>query len=156
VLVPLGIVAFVAQEYLSPIPTGGNDLLVIGAFAAVGLVLGVAGGLTTHVRVEQGKVFVRAGFVAASLWVLSMSARLAFVLWTEHSGGPTLMRFSAQHHITSIQAWVSGLILMVLCEVGTRVATILVRARRARRLAAAVRVTAGATARETVGASQLG
>jgi hypothetical protein len=143
VLLPLGIVAFVAHKYLSPIPTGGNDLLVIGAFATVGLVLGVAGGLTTHVRVEQGsggsggggKVSVRAGFVAASLWVLSMGGRLAFVIWTEHSGGPTLVRFSEQHHITSIQTWVSALILMVLCEVCARIGTILIRASLAKRAA---------------------
>ena len=140
VLLPLGIVAFVAHKYLSPIPTGGNDLLVIGTFATVGLVLGVAGGLTTHVRVEQGsggggKVSVRAGFVAASLWVLSMGGRLAFVIWTEHSGGPTLVRFSEQHHITSIQTWVSALILMVLCEVCARIGTILIRASLAKRAA---------------------
>ena len=133
VLVPLGIVAFVAYKYLSPIPTGGNDLLVIGAFAAVGTALGIAGGLTTHVRVDQGKVFVRAGFVAAGLWILSMGGRLAFTLWLEHGGGPTLMRFSEQHQITSVQAWVSALILMVLCEVGTRVGTIVIRAQLARR-----------------------
>jgi hypothetical protein len=75
----------------------------------------------------NGKAYVRAGFVAASLWVLGMAARLAFAIWSEHSGGPTLVRFSGQHNITSVQAWVSGMILMVLCEVGTRVATILIR-----------------------------
>jgi hypothetical protein len=133
VLLPLGIVAFVAHKYLSPIPTGGNDLLVIGAFAALGTVLGIAGGLTTYMRVDQGKVFVRAGFIAASLWILSMGGRLAFVLWTEHGGGPTLMRFSEQHQITSVQTWVSALILMVLCEVGTRVGTIVIRAQLAKR-----------------------
>jgi hypothetical protein len=53
-----------------------------------------------------------------------MGGRLAFVLWTEHGGGPTLVRFSEQHQITSVRTWVSALILMVLCEVGTRVGTI--------------------------------
>ncbi len=136
VLLPLGIVAFVAHKYLSPIPTGGNDLLVIGVFAAFGTVLGITGGLTIHMRVDQGKVFVRAGFVAANLWILSMGGRLAFVLWTEHGGGPTLMRFSEQHQITSVQTWVSALILMVLCEVGTRVGTIVIRAQLAKRATA--------------------
>jgi hypothetical protein len=132
-LVPIGVVGYVAYKYLSPIPTGGNDLLLIGAFAAIGTILGVAGGITTHVRIgEKGRVYVRAGFTAATLWVLGMGARLAFAVWSEHSGGPTLVRFSGQHDITSIQAWVSGLILMVLCEVGTRIATILVRGRLAK------------------------
>jgi hypothetical protein len=128
-VVPVAIVSFVAYKYLDPIPTGGNDMLLIGAFAAVGTVLGVSGGLTTHVRVDKGngKAFVRAGFVAASLWVLGMGARLAFAIWSEHSGGPMLVRFSGQHNITSVQAWVSGMLLMVLCEVGTRIATILIR-----------------------------
>jgi hypothetical protein len=136
VLLPLGIVAFVAYKYLSPIPTGGNDLLVIGAFAALGTVLGITGGFTTHMRVDQGKVFVRAGFIAASLWILSMGGRLAFVLWTEHGGGRTLVRFGEQHQITSVQTWVSALILMVLCEVGTRVGTIVIRAQLAKRTTA--------------------
>lgn len=128
-LVPIGIVGFVAYKYLNPIPTGGNDLLLIGSFAALGTLLGVSGGITTHLRRDAGgRVFVRAGFAAATLWVLGMGARLGFAIWTEHSGGPTLVRFSEQHHITSVQAWVSGLILMVLCEVGTRVGTILIRA----------------------------
>ena len=143
VLLPLGIVAFVAHKYLSPIPTGGNDMLLIGAFAALGIVLGVAGGLTTHLRTDQGTVYVRAGFIAASLWIAGMGGRLAFALWSEHSGGPTLVRFSEQHQITSIQAWVSALILMVLCEVCTRVGTIVIRATVAKR---ATSPAAGTTA----------
>jgi hypothetical protein len=135
-LVPIGITSFVAYTYLDPIPTGGNDLLLISAFAVLGIVLGVTGGLTTHVRVREGKAFVRAGFAAASLWVLGMGARLAFAVWSEHSGGPTIVRFSERHDITSMQAWVSGLILMVLCEVGTRIGTILVRVAAAKRQAA--------------------
>jgi hypothetical protein len=135
-LVPIGITSFVAYTYLDPVPTGGNDLLLIGAFAVLGVVLGVSGGLTTHVRVREGKAFVRAGAAAASLWVLGMGARLAFAVWSEHSGGPTIVQFSERHDITSMQAWVSGLILMVLCEAGTRIGTILVRVAAAKRQAA--------------------
>jgi len=64
-----------------------------------------------------------------------MGARLTFAIGPEHSGGPTIVRFSEQHHITTIQAWVSGLIVMVLCEVGTRVGTLLVRVAGAKRAA---------------------
>lgn len=126
-VVPIAIVSFVAYKYLDPIPTGGNDLLLIGAFAAIGTVLGVAGGATTRLRINGGHAYVRAGLAAASLWVLGMGARLGFAVWIEHSGGPTIARFSEQHNITSVQAWVSAMILMVLCEVGTRIATILIR-----------------------------
>jgi hypothetical protein len=132
-IVPLAITGYVAHMYLSPIPTAGNDLLLIGAFAALGTVLGVAGGLTTRVRVARGHAFVRAGFVAASLWVLGMGGRLAFVFWTEHGGTRTLGQFSEQHHITSGQAWASALILMVLAEVVTRIGTVLIRAQVAKR-----------------------
>ena len=132
-IVPLALTGYVAHMYLSPIPTAGNDLLLIGAFAALGTVLGVAGGVTTRVRVAQGHVFVRAGFAAASLWVVGMGGRLAFVFWTEHGGTRTLGRFSEQHRITSGQAWASALILMVVAEVVTRIATILIRAQVAKR-----------------------
>ncbi|WP_034268965.1 hypothetical protein [Actinospica robiniae] len=132
-IVPLALTGYVAHKYLTPIPTAGNDLLLIGAFAAIGTVLGVAGGLTTRVRVAEGHAFVRAGFAAASLWVLGMGGRLAFVYWTEHGGTRTLGRFSEQHHITSGQAWASALILMVLAEVVTRIGTVLIRAEVAKR-----------------------
>lgn len=168
-LVPIGIVGFVAYKYLDPIPTGGNDLLVIGACAALGTVLGVAGGLTTHVRLgrgrgattgegagagegEAGRMYVRAGFAAATLWVLGMGARLAFSVWAQDDGGPTLVRFSERHDITSVQAWVSGLILMVLCEVGTRIGTILIRAARVRRDAARNEAVTGTISERAVGA----
>jgi len=153
--VPIGIVGFVAYKYLDPIPTGGNDLLLIGAFAAVGILLGVGGGLTTRVRIDRGKTFVRAGFAAGSLWVLGMGSRLAFAIWTENSGGPTLVRFSEQHHITSAQAWVSGMILMVLCEVSTRIGTILIRARAAKNSGVqSVAVTQGVNDSVRVGADE--
>lgn len=133
VVVPLGLTAYIADKYLSPVPTAGNDLVLIAAFAALGAVLGVVGGLTTRVRIAQGRAYVRAGFTAASLWVLGMGGRLAFVYWTEHGGTRALGRFSEQHHITSGQAWASALILMVLAEVVTRIGTILIRAELAKR-----------------------
>jgi hypothetical protein len=50
VIVPLILVFFVAQMYLHSIPTAGNDLVLIGLLAAVGLTLGIASGFATHVR----------------------------------------------------------------------------------------------------------
>lgn len=40
-LIPLGIVAFVAYMYLDTVPTGGNDLVLIGTLMSVGAALGV-------------------------------------------------------------------------------------------------------------------
>lgn len=144
VLIPLALVSYFGYKYLWPIPTAGHDLGLVAAFATVGAILGLLGGLATRVRAHDGHVFARAGFTAAALWVLGMGARMGFTLWTEHGGGPTLVRFSAQNHFTSIQAWISGLIIMVLCEVGIRIGTIVLRAQIARRRAAAAQ-TAQAT-----------
>ena len=144
VLIPLALVSYFGYKYLWPIPTAGHDLGLVAAFATVGAVLGLLGGLATRVRAHDGQVFARAGFTAAALWVVGMGARMGFTLWTEHGGEPTLARFSAQNHVTSIQAWISGLIMMVLCEVGIRIGTIVLRAQSARRQASAAQ-TAQAT-----------
>src|ERR1019366_1192952 len=49
-IIPLAVVAYVAQMYVHSIPTSGNDLLLIGALGTVGLTLGIASGLAKHVR----------------------------------------------------------------------------------------------------------
>ncbi|MFD7515412.1 hypothetical protein ACFV85_11535 [Streptomyces niveus] len=141
-LIPLGIVAFVAHNYLDSIPTAGNDLVLIGVLMAVGATLGIAGGVYTRIRSAGGHLLIKAGAVSAILWVLGMGARMGFQMWTEHGGGSDdVARFSLAHHITSEQAWVAAFVLMALTEVVTRVATIFVRSRmvdRARRATAAV------------------
>jgi len=128
-LIPLGIVAFVANAYLDSVPTGGNDLILIGALMGAGAVLGVAGGIYTRVRIAGEHVLIKAGAVSAILWVLGMGARMGFQLWTEHGGADDVARFSLVHHITSDQAWVAAFVLMALTEVVTRLATIFVRSR---------------------------
>ena len=129
-LIPLGIVAFVAYSYLDPIPTAGNDLVLIGVLMSVGAALGVAGGIYTRIRTVGEHVLIKAGAVSAILWVLGMGARMGFQLWVEHGGGADdVARFSITHHITSDQAWVAAFVLMALTEVVTRVATIFVRSR---------------------------
>ncbi len=130
VLIPAGIVAWVAHSYLHDIPTTGNDVALIAVFVAVGLALGIAGGLTTRVRAENGVAYVKAGLVPAGLWVLSMSGRLAFILWITHSAGEAaLARFSVAHQITGQNAWTVALVLMALGEVISRVGILLVRGR---------------------------
>ncbi|MFJ6699486.1 hypothetical protein ACIQM4_25915 [Streptomyces sp. NPDC091272] len=129
-LIPLGIVAFVAHNYLDSIPTAGNDLLLVGALVGLGAALGIAGGIYTRIRSVDGHLLIKAGAVSAALWVLGMGARMGFQLWTEHGGGADdVARFSLAHHITSEQAWVAAFVLMALTEVITRLATIFVRSR---------------------------
>jgi hypothetical protein len=128
-LVPLGIVAFVAHQYLDSVPTGGNDPVLIGTLVATGAVLGVAGGVFTRIRVSGEHLLIKAGAVSAILWVAGMGARMGFQLWSEHGGGDDIARFSLHHQITGEQAWVAAFILMALTEVVTRLATIGLRGR---------------------------
>lgn len=129
VLLPLGIAAWVGGSYLEALPTGGNDLALIGAGLVVGTLLGVAGGLTTKVWAVDGRAQLRAGVTAATLWVASMGARLAFIVWASHSSGEAaLARFSAAHDITGAAAWTDALVLLALSEVVVRIGIIAVRA----------------------------
>ncbi|MFK0173271.1 hypothetical protein ACIQU5_31255 [Streptomyces sp. NPDC090306] len=128
-LIPLGIVGYVAHTYLNTVPTGGNDLVLIGTLVAIGAALGVAGGVYTRIRSVGTHLFIKAGAVSATLWVLGMGARMGFQLWVDHGGADNLARFSASHQITTGDAWVAAFVLMALTEVVTRLATIFVRGR---------------------------
>lgn len=137
VLVPLGIVGFVAHSYLHSIPTAGNDVLLIAALVVAGAVLGVAGGFATRVRFDGEHALARAGVVAVALWVLGMGARMAFQLYSDHGGARAIAHFSVVHDITSANAWVTAFVLMAMTEVATRIATIVARAYVLQRLAPA-------------------
>jgi hypothetical protein len=145
-LVPLGIVAFVGFKYLHAIPTGGNDLVLIGTLMAIGAALGIAGGVFTRIRFAGGHLLIKAGAASAVLWVLGMGARMGFQVWVDHGGADPVARFSLAHDITTDQAWVAAFVLMALTEVVTRVATIFVRSRM---------VTAGPSANATRPVSSL-
>lgn len=124
-LLPVAVVAFAAFEYLRGVPTAGNDLTLAVVGGLAGVVLGTGCGLATAVfRRTDGATIAKAGPVAASLWVAGVGARVGFALYATHGGGTVVERFSASHGITSTNAWVACLILMALCEVLTRTATI--------------------------------
>jgi hypothetical protein len=119
-LLPLGIVAYVAYSYLKGIPTAHNDLVLVVGAAVVGATLGALAGTFTSVTRGPDGVFAKAGLAAAGLWILGTGGRLAFQVWATHGGGPAIAHFSATHGITSATAWTSGLILMALSEATTR------------------------------------
>jgi hypothetical protein len=139
--IPLAIVAYVAHHYLHSIPTAGNDLVLILTLVAVGATLGIAGGIYTRVRVDGPATLVQAGVISAALWVIGMSARMGFQLWSQNGGAGSIERFSVAHQITSDQAWVAALVLMALTEVVTRLATIVYRGQTARRAATGATAT---------------
>ena len=116
-LLPLGIVSYVAYSYLRGVPTAGNDLFLVAGCAALGATLGGLSGKFTSVYADgEGVPFAKAGLIAATLWVLGTGARLAFQLYATHGGGAAVERFSVTHSITSASAWTAALILMALSE----------------------------------------
>ncbi len=128
ILLPVALMSWAGFTYLHSIPTGGNDLVLIGLLTAVGVVFGLFGGLLTRVRSGSGNVYIKATVSAAALWVVSMGFRMGFAVWSSYGSGIShLTSFSAAHDITSGQAWVTALILMAFGEVVVRLGTIIVR-----------------------------
>lgn len=120
-ILPIGIVAYAATQYLHSIPTGGNDLVLIGVGAAAGTALGVLTGLFTSVRAgTDGHSYAKAGAAAAILWLVGVGTRFAFQVYATNGGGAAISRFSAHHAITSSAAWTAALILMAFGEVIAR------------------------------------
>ncbi len=129
---PLVIVSVAVVTYLHGIPTAGNDLVLVGTLALVGLTIGVASGQTVLMRRGQdGQVLARSGWASGFFWVLGMGSRFAFAIWISHGGAATIGQFSAQHSITSAAAWTAALLAMAVFEVAGRS---LVQATRRQRL----------------------
>jgi hypothetical protein len=126
---PLVILAVAVSNYLHGIPTAGNDLVLVGVLAMFGLSIGVASGQTVRMRLgRDGGVVARAGWASACFWVLGMGSRFAFAVWVSHGGASAVGRFSAQHQITSAEAWTVALLAMAVFEVCGR--TLVMAARR--------------------------
>lgn len=144
-LLPVGIVAYVAFTYLRGIPTGGNDLVLVLGCAGVGALLGGLAGHFTSVRPDaHGSPVAKAGLIAAGLWILGTAGRLGFQVYASHGGGAAIERFSTAHAITSVAAWTDALILMALCEAVIRTAILGWRANAVHR-AASVRADVAST-----------
>jgi hypothetical protein len=129
-ILPVLLVAGAAAYYLRSVPTAGNDIALDITLAATGAVLGALCALATRLRRgPDGVALARAGWIAATLWVVGIGARMAFAYASDHGSGPTIARFSAAHSITSADAWVAALVMMALAEVIARLAMLRLRAR---------------------------
>ena len=130
IYVPLGICAYVGFTYLRSIPTSGNDLTLVLIGSLAGVTLGTVCGLVTLVYPDRdGIPFAKATGAAAVLWILGVGSRIAFSLYAQHGGGPTIEHFSIAHSL-SPEAWVAGFVLMAILEALSRTVVLLVRARR--------------------------
>lgn len=128
-LLPLGLVAWAASQYLHGIPTTGNDGLLVAIGVGAGLGLGIASARLTCIDLDRDGVPVaRATLAAAALWMLGIGARMGFSLYLQHGGAPTVMRFSEVHHLTG-QGWVTGMVLMAFVEVVSRTLLLWTRSR---------------------------
>jgi len=135
------------------VPGGGNDVALELACVAVGAAMGTLGGLTTKLRHgSDGRTLGRAGWLAASLWITGVGARLAFAVAASNGAGPAIARFSIAHQITGSAAWVAALIMMALADVLTRLVVIYVRGRRLTAAPAALAAPAPAAFRAGTGA----
>jgi hypothetical protein len=147
--VPVLAVGAAAAFFLHSVPGRGNDIALELICVTAGAVMGGLAGLTTHLRRgADGRPLGRAGWLAASLWIAGVGARMAFAFAASHGAGPAIGRFSVAHHITSAQAWAAALVMMALADVLARLTVLFVRSRRlaAAPAAAAVPVRAGSHA----------
>jgi hypothetical protein len=125
---PLIILAVAVTSYLHGIPTSGNDLVLASVFILLGGAIGIASGKTVIVRCGQaGETLVRSGWLSGLFWVLGMGSRMAFLVWISHGGSHTIATFSAQHSITSAEAWTVALLGMASAEVLGRTAVLALR-----------------------------
>ena len=147
--VPVLAVGCAAVLFLHSVPAGGNDMGLELTCVLAGAAMGAIGGLATRLRLDaDGRPLGRAGWLAASMWVGGVGARLAFAVAASNGAGPAIARFSVAHHITGSAAWVAALVMMALADVLTRLAVIYLRGRRvaAARPVAAPIVPAGINA----------
>ena len=130
-LLPLGVLAYVAHLYVHTVPSSGNDLVLVGALGAVGLTLGVASGLATHVEAGTGRYAVaRVGWAAGTLLIAGFGARMVFELAVNSGARQSIVNFSITNHL-SAAAWPTALVLMALLEIGVRIAIVQLRGHRA-------------------------
>lgn len=126
---PLAMVCFVARLYVHSLPSAGNDLVLVGLLASVGLVFGLLSGFATHVRDGgNGVALARVGWLAGVLLVAGIGARMVFVFALHHGAEPAVRAFSIAHQIGAA-AWPLALVAMALCEVTSRLVTVQLRGR---------------------------
>jgi hypothetical protein len=143
---PVIAVGIAAVLFLHSVPLGGNDIALEAACVLTGAAMGMVGGFATRLRLDaDGQPLGRAGWLAASMWVGAVGARLAFAMAATYGAGPAIARFSVAHHITGSTAWVAALVMMALADVLTRLVVIYLRGRRLAtgQAAAAARIPAG-------------
>lgn len=129
-LLPLVIVGAAASYFLFPLPTTGNDLNLVVAFALVGVLFGLAAAAVTRIHHLDGRLVATAGASFAALWLVMIGGRIAFAEWANGAGARTVGMFSRDHAITGADAWTAAFVVMALGMVLARTIALAVRTRR--------------------------
>jgi hypothetical protein len=122
-LLPIAIVVFFLFAYLKGVPTAGHDLYLIAGGVVLGLIFGVGAGAFTQVYPGEKGIYAKAGWLAATFWTVGVVLRTAFSLYASNGGASadrTIGNLMHSWDITSSNAIVACLLLMVLVEVGSR------------------------------------
>jgi hypothetical protein len=139
-LLPVAIVVYFLVAYLKGVPTAGNDLYLILGGVALGLIFGVGAGAFTRVYHGEKGIYAKAGLLAAAFWTTGVVLRTAFSLYASDGGASAdrvIGRLMHSWNITTSNAIVACLLLMVLVEVGSRQLIVGLRYLRLRNRAAA-------------------
>src|SRR5580704_19150022 len=122
-LLPVAIVVYFLVAYLKGVPTAGNDLYLIAGGVALGLIFGVGAGAFTRVYPGAKGIYAKAGLLAAAFWTVGVVLRTAFSVYASDGGASADRNIGRVMHswdITSSNAIVACLLLMVMVEVGSR------------------------------------
>jgi hypothetical protein len=116
VLRPVVAVVLIVPFFFTSLPTGRNDLLLQGAGALAGALLGLACMGPWFVKVgydpawrsrlfrqrpARGRVVTRAGFGYAGIWIVFLAARLWFAYGSQHEFPVQLGHFLAAHQLSA-------------------------------------------------------
>src|SRR5258708_26756951 len=96
--VPALAVGCAAVFFLHSVPGGGNDIALELICVSAGAVMGAVGGLATRLRRRAaGRPLGRAGWLAASMWIGGVGARMAFAFAGTHGARPARAAFRVGH-----------------------------------------------------------
>lgn len=131
-LLPLVAAAIVAAIYVAGVARRGNGLWLELIAVGVGIVLGLFAAALMQVYAGPGGfAYSRAGFAYALLWIVIIGARLWFGYGSRHTFPRQLGSWESGERVTT-DALLDSFIFLVLGMLLTRIASLLIRARRVR------------------------
>jgi hypothetical protein len=125
---PLLIAAVAGASFLGGFATAGTGLVLELAGTGAGVLLGLLAAGAMHIERDPGeaRAYSRAGMVYASIWIVVLAARLAFIYGTNHWFNASLGSWMHAHDVTT-DALTDAVVLMALAMAIARTLSLLVR-----------------------------